>query len=180
MLIGKNVVLIKGENKTYRAVVYDRIYLEFAASDQTEEYTKQTDKKDVLLSDGSVFKGVRPAESFSKADDQLLMTEALNQCVADISTVPDWAGQSPYKVLLGYASYGRDLKMSNSKIRAEENKNAPEDPAVSKAKLIKAMVANRISSMAAKGKTVTAEVATVWAEKEYARMQAEDAEEAAA
>ena len=181
MLTGKNVVLIKGEGDNYRAVVYPRIYLEFASSDPVENYTKTTGKKPITLPDGSEFVGVRPANDFSLAEDKLLMTEALNQAALDIQGSEDLtkAKASAWKLLLSYASYGRDLK-DNARIRSEESGPATVDPAVTKARMLKSLASDYIARMTAKGKVVTAEQAVAYAIKKQAQLEEEDAQEAAA
>jgi len=146
MFIGRDVKQIFSEDKkSYKAIPYNRVWLEFDQTDESEEFERFNgtgkDKKTVLLPDGSVFQGLRPKENFTKADPAELVKPAMeyyqNTILAhpapwdDSTTIPenkDYVGKvnAGWLLLLTKASGGEDLDI-RAQIQQSERIPAAED-----------------------------------------------------
>jgi hypothetical protein len=175
MLTCKNVAVINSEDgKSYTAVEYDRIYLDFSKNDKIEEL-KKVNKKQPVQVDGKEWIGSRPVENItSEKDVTVLVQEAVNYLVSKYGDTPDFkavsADNKGWLILLKAADYGNDLWV-RAKIQTETRPKAAQDPAVALEKVLKSMVADALS----RGKTLTMEQAKV----RYDKLAALEAEEAA-
>ena len=134
MLTGKNVVIIKGDSQTPTVVKqYDRVYLEYAATDKTETFEKTSEGK-TLQVDGANWQGVRPSLAISAAPVEDLVSEALAYFTSR------YPKANPYNTLLEAASYGADLWERNT-IQAELRPSKPIDQGAAIAKMVKVLMA---------------------------------------
>lgn len=130
MLVGKNVVIIKGEKGTLPIMKdYDRVYLEFASTDELAEYTKTTEGKDLTFTDpegkSQIWKGLKPKNDITSAKPEDLVSDALaffkQKYPGTIEKPTD-----PWLTLLEAASYGQDLWERNT-IQANLRPGKPMD-----------------------------------------------------
>lgn len=137
MLTGKNVVIVKGEKGTLPIMKdYDRVYLEFASTDKLEEYQKTTEGKDLLNPDGSIWKGLKPAEDKTASKDVgALVTEACNFLKDKYPGTAENPNDG-WLLLLEAASYGQDLWERNA-IQAGLRPSKPIDKNAAIAKMVK-------------------------------------------
>lgn len=172
MLVGKNVV----KNKGAEAIVYDRVYLDFGPSDETENYLRTSEKKTIQIAepDGKLvdFQAVRPKEHVSKEAPEKLMQAANDYLQAKFPTYKDSEGkeqkQDPWLKMLELAGKGLDQEIRNS-IQADNRPIAAKDPVKAKQDIIRNLLASGIA------KTQAA------AEKMYSAMiAAEETDQAAA
>ena len=134
MLTGKNVVIVKGDKNTPTVIKeYDRAYLEFGPTDETETYQKTSDGKDVAI-DGKTWSGVRPKLAVSTTPVAELVEQALGYFKTEFPAV------DAYISLLRAASYGADLWKRNS-IQADLRPSKPVDKTAAIAKMAKLLMA---------------------------------------
>ena len=168
MLLGKNVVIIKSEDKNTPSMVteYDRVYLEFASTDPVEEYEKTSDKEPLKVN-GQVWKGVRPKDEKTSVSAKDLVGDALAYFQATYPVAPTELSEDALKkmypgidltqeiiaderatiignhawiMLLEAASYGNDLWV-RGKIQSEIRPSKPLDINAGVEKMVKVMVA---------------------------------------
>lgn len=186
MLTCKSIVIINADNdpKGERAIVvpYNRVYLEFSALDEVEEFGRNNKGKAVQVFENGVdgekkdWKGTTPKEKHTAHFDSALITEALNYLKDQWGDNPDFKDipedDKAHVILLTAASYGSDLWL-RAKIQAGERPKAAQDPKVAKEKLAKALVASALAN----GKVLSMEKALA---KAALLMESDDEEEAAA
>lgn len=77
MFKGTDVVATKDLQGNPIVQEYERVWYEFGPDDESEQYTKTIEKKEVQLN-GSVWKGIRPKDQASKYDVPTLYQQMLD------------------------------------------------------------------------------------------------------
>jgi hypothetical protein len=172
MLTGRNVVIVKNEDKTYTATPYDRIYLEFGAKDKLVNVETKTNKQLTKLADGSIFQKVVPATETSVDSASELTSAAFNLCTEDAKNLPDYQKitDAGWLLLLKFASDGRDLWIRAGKQKTLRGTSVDPDKANMK------VAESYVKAQAVAGKVITIEVALT----RLAKLAAMEAEEDAA
>lgn len=140
MFIGKNVVLVKGQEPQE----YNRVYLEYGPNDPTESYSKTVEGKDVTVG-GKKWEGVRPKNDVTVHDTTELLEAALAHFQKTYPTHKDADGKEvpndPMFVLLQAASYGADLWERNT-LQGKIRPGKPKDEAKATETILKNLVAS--------------------------------------
>lgn len=148
MITGKNVVIVKNEDKTLTVVGYDRVYLEFGPGDPLETYGKTVDGKDLTV-DGKVWEGTKPKNDLTLDTSDAGIAALVQAAVDHFNGLEDakLALDATYKPINGWlifleaASYGADL-WSRNKLQSNMRPSKPVDKAKAREAMAKKMVAS--------------------------------------